>query len=104
MEKPAAIGAIVLLSGLRTYEREPALGKLTHCNAGQNGALALGSRTDVHRRSSHMRALLGLAALAAIMPGAPAQAQSFSISTFGTANADPWVTTLPQPGHDRRSH
>ena len=42
-----------------------------------------------------MRALLGLAALAAITPGAPAQAVTLSSST------DRWVTTMPGPAHHR---
>ena len=44
-----------------------------------------------------MRALLGLAALAAIVPIVPAQAQSFGTATFGASNAGRWVTTPPQP-------
>jgi hypothetical protein len=51
-----------------------------------------------------MRVLLGLAALAATVPGAPAQAQSFTTSAFGTANADSWVMTPPRAGNDRRRH
>ena len=43
-----------------------------------------------------MRVLLGLAALAATVPVAPAQAQSFSTAAFGTAIADAWVMTPPR--------
>ena len=50
-----------------------------------------------------MRVLLGLAAIAAIAPGAPAPAQSFGTATFGASNADRWVVTpAPSRGrHDR---
>jgi len=50
-----------------------------------------------------MRVLLGLAALAATALVSPAQAQSFSTATFGTSNAERWVTTPPQIGHRDRS-
>ena len=47
-----------------------------------------------------MRVLLGLAALAAITPAAPAPSQSFNSAAFGAANADRWVTTpAPPSGH-----
>lgn len=51
-----------------------------------------------------MRVLLGIAALAAAALVSPAQAESFSTAIFGTANARPWVTTMPPVGRERRSH
>src|SRR5947209_11232375 len=85
------------------------MGKLTDCNAVEKSALALRSSADCYRRSSHMRVLLGLAALAATALASPANAQSFSTATFGLSDARPWVATLPRAGHvrrdsDRRAH
>jgi hypothetical protein len=76
------------------------VGKLTDCNAAENGAL-LHRPTDFHGRCSHMRVLLGLAALGAIAAASPALAQSFSTATFGASDAVPWVASTPQAGHRR---
>jgi hypothetical protein len=47
-----------------------------------------------------MRVLLGLAALAAIMPLSAAQAQNFTSATFGASNATPWVASPPDARPD----
>src|SRR5438445_8938652 len=59
------------------------------------------SETDLYRRSSHMRVLLGFAAFATTTLVSPAQAQSFGTAAFTPPSPGRWVMA---PLHDGDRH
>src|SRR5436309_7082724 len=97
-ERPAGIDAIVRLLSLRANERTDAWIKLRVATPTKGARWHRGPHGLFTRRSSHMRALLGLAAFAAMILVSPLQAQSLATGSLAVSSGESAVSTWSRFG------